>query len=65
MVEMSDQVFLLWLADRLTHEYKEPPQTDFVLRLIDIAVSLPMEQKTFPLRSPAGAQDFPPLADSA
>ena len=32
--------FLHWLADRLVHVYHESPNTDFVLRLKEIADSL-------------------------
>ncbi len=34
---MSDKEFLLWLASRLVNVYGEYEQTDFVLRLKEIA----------------------------
>ena len=43
---MRDKEFLLWLAERLEHVYKEDPNTDFVTNLICIANALPEKQTT-------------------
>jgi hypothetical protein len=37
---MSDKEFLEWIRDRIVHVYGESPNTDFVLRLGDIAQAL-------------------------
>lgn len=34
---MTDKEFLNWLEDRLVHVYNESPNTDFVLKLRQIA----------------------------
>jgi hypothetical protein len=37
---MSDREFLEWIRDRIVHVYGESPNTDFVLRLGEIAQAL-------------------------
>ncbi len=37
---MSDKEFLEWIRDRIVHVYGESPNTDFVLKLGEIAQAL-------------------------
>lgn len=37
----GDCNFLYWIHDRLVHVYKEHPDTDFILRLEELAQAMP------------------------
>lgn len=49
---MKDRKFLLWLADRLVYVYGENEDTDFVLKLRDIALAQPEPQPQIQVSGP-------------
>lgn len=43
---MNDKDFLLWLTNRLVYVFKVPPGTDYVTKLLSIAVATPPDRVT-------------------
>jgi hypothetical protein len=43
---MKDREFLIWLLNRLVHQYGESPNVDFVGKLASIIHEMPAEQLT-------------------